>query len=277
MTTKERFEMNIDQVNSDFQGIKSKIVECGVEVADGTKTAELAEKVGEVFEAGKKSEYDAFWDTNQRNGERRGYYRAYPNTDGEWSAENFRPKYDFICEGSCAQMFYGWEYGNVKIDLGAIFKQQGIILDTSRATNVSSLFAFGAKLTGELPTVSCANAGSNTNGIFRGCKVSKIEKFIVTELTTFDTTFYICDELVDIVFEGTIANTLSMSQSTKLSKASIISVISHLSDTTTGLTVTLSKTAVDVAFEEDGGAVGSVSTEWENLVATKPNWTISLA
>ena len=46
MTTVERFEQNIDQVNSDFQAIKSKLIECGVEVADGTKTAEYAKKVG---------------------------------------------------------------------------------------------------------------------------------------------------------------------------------------------------------------------------------------
>lgn len=50
-------EMNVRQVNSDFQAIKDKIVEHGVEVADGTKTAEYASKIVDVFGAGKASVY----------------------------------------------------------------------------------------------------------------------------------------------------------------------------------------------------------------------------
>ena len=34
----------------------------------------MADQVDEVFEAGKKSEYDEFWDTLQSNGERRNYW-----------------------------------------------------------------------------------------------------------------------------------------------------------------------------------------------------------
>lgn len=63
----------------------------------------------------------------------------------------------------------------------------------------------------------------------------------------------------------------------KLSKPSITSIINCLSTTTSGLTVTLSKTAVNNAFEtSEGVADGSTSQEWLNLVATKTNWTISL-
>ena len=51
-----------------------------------------------------------------------------------------------------------------------------------------------------------------------------------------------------------------------------------LSTTTTGLTVTFSKTAVDKAFETAEGANdGSTSPEWLALVATRPNWGIGLA
>jgi hypothetical protein len=50
--------------------------------------------------------------------------------------------------------------------------------------------------------------------------------------------------------------------------------------TLTGTTIsaTLSKTAVDAAFETSSGAKnGSSSTEWKNLIATRPEVTISLA
>jgi hypothetical protein len=55
--------------------------------------------------------------------------------------------------------------------------------------------------------------------------------------------------------------------SPKLSKASIESIINALSSTTSGLTVTISKTAKEAVFTTE---------EWATLIATKPNWTISL-
>jgi hypothetical protein len=48
-------EQNIRQVNSDFQAIKAKIIEKGVDIADGTRTAEYASKIDEVYEAGKSA------------------------------------------------------------------------------------------------------------------------------------------------------------------------------------------------------------------------------
>ena len=68
-----------------------------------------------------------------------------------------------------------------------------------------------------------------------------------------------------------------MSQCTLLDKESLTSIINCLSDSTSGLTVTLSLTAVNKAFEITNGADnGSNSTEWLNLVNTRSNWTISL-
>lgn len=69
------------------------------------------------------------------------------------------------------------------------------------------------------------------------------------------------------VEEGTISNSLNMQWSTKLTKASITSIIEHLSTTTSGLTLTLPKTAKEAAFTTD---------EWVVIVAAKSNWNISL-
>ena len=79
------------------------------------------------------------------------------------------------------------------------------------------------------------------------------------------------NSLKEIRFEGVIGDTISFSDATKLSKASMENTISHLSDTASGKTLTLSKTAVNNAF---GSSTG---TEWLALVASKPNWTISLS
>jgi hypothetical protein len=67
---------------------------------------------------------------------------------------------------------------------------------------------------------------------------------------------------------GTVSvSGLNLQWSTKLSKASITSIINCLSSTTSGLSITLSKTAVDNAFTAE---------EWAALENTKHNWTIAL-
>ena len=75
--------------------------------------------------------------------------------------------------------------------------------------------------------------------------------------------------LEDIEFvPETIKISIDFYWCTKLSKASIESIINGLSADTSGLTVTISKTAVNNAFTDE---------EWATLIATKPNWTISLS
>ena len=76
---------------------------------------------------------------------------------------------------------------------------------------------------------------------------------------------------------GTLRISVNM-QWSPLSKDSIISIINALSTATSDLPITLSITAVNNAFETSPGAAdGSTSEEWTALIATKPNWTISLA
>lgn len=250
------------------------------------KLIQIAENEPKVYEAGKaegieqgkKSEYDEFWDAFQKNGERRDYQDAFSNSLNVWTQKNFKPKYSIICEGNNSNAFYAWEDKVNPFNLGAYLKSKGITLDTSKATVLTNFFAYGYGLVGEFPTISCESAGANTAGLFRSVNVSTIEKIIVTEQTVYTSWFlHSGDYLVDVVFEGTIATgKLNMSACTKLSKASIYSVINALSTTTSGLTVTLSKDAVNVAFKTGTTNNGSTSDEWKNLIATKSNWTISL-
>ena len=86
--------------------------------------------------------------------------------------------------------------------------------------------------------------------------------------------FYIATELREVRFEGVIGqNGFDVHWSTKLSEASIRSIINALSTTTTGLTVTLSETAVHSIWPPPSMAMWA---QWEALIATRPNWTISL-
>jgi hypothetical protein len=78
--------------------------------------------------------------------------------------------------------------------------------------------------------------------------------------------------LKNLTIEGTIGqNGFSVVDCKELSKASIISIINALSTTTSGLTVTLSKTAVVNAFGSE------TSAEWVTLKNEKSNWTVALS
>ena len=118
------------------------------------------------------------------------------------------------------------------------------------------------------------------NNMFNGCSsLTTIQQLDLTSGSYINTMFTGCTSLVNLTMTGTIKSSgFNVSPCTKLSKASITSIINVLSSTTTGKSVTLSLTAVNTAFETSSGAGdGSTSEEWTTLIATKSNWTISLS
>lgn len=236
-------------------------------VAEGLeKTQELntdLEKIINGGDTGYKSHYDRFWDTFQQNGNRTSYAYAFcssgPN-DNPWNDELFKPKYDINTVGT------------------------DFMFRCSKITNIrQALIDCGVKLTFNTPALYYTFYGSTTTHIpdlgdtprtnlqnaFASCtNLVSIGRLPVSETCSFASAFIVCTSLEDVIFDGVIGKgDLNLRWSTKLSKASITSIINALSTTTSNLTVTLSKTAVNNAFTTD---------EWNALVATKTNWTISL-
>ena len=220
-------------------------------------------------EDGKKAEYDAFWDAYQDYGRRTDYANCFSGRG--WSENTFKPKYDIVTSNS----YMLFRYCGIK-DLGealrAIRKRVVIgdkMLNLSFSNTLLEIID-GVEIDGvKTSYAQCFNYSS---------RLREIRVPLPTNETTGLDAFGGCGALEEVRFDGTIGtSTLNLSWSTKLSKASIENVISCLSATTSGLTVTFSKTAVNTAFETaDGAADGSTSTEWTTLIATKQNWTISL-
>lgn len=188
---------------------------------------------------GKQAEYDLLWDTLQNNGDPAGanyYYKFSYSTNGVgWTDENFNPKYPIITSASIT--------GGM-----ALFYTNKNITDT------------------KVPIVVL---GSTAQSLFVNAeKLVTIRELSVHAGVAFSTTFQGCYELINLTMSGTIGQSgLDLQHSQKLSKASIESVIEHLSTTTSGLSVTFSKTAVDAAFTDE---------EWATLANTRSNWTINL-
>ena len=270
MTAIEKLDMNVKQANSDFQAIKSKIVEKGVEVADGTPTADYASKVDEVYEAGKQSEYDAFWDAAQENGNRTNYNFAF--SADMWTKENFKPKYPIRPTDAYNTFAYIGQYlGELSSPQRMDFREL-CILDMSLCKVSQNLF-YNNRQVVALGVMDLRSMVS-FNKMFVGANnLEIIEKIILKEdgSQEISSPFENCKSLKTISFEGIIGETINFQWSTLLEKASITSIVNALSTAVSKKTLTLSKTAVNNAFE--GGSEGS---EWKTLIATKSSWTISL-
>ena len=232
-------------------------------------------KYNEGVEAGRQAEHDAFWDAYQDKGERTNYTGAFRGSG--WNDKTFTPKYNIIAN-SGYNMFNGCKISDLKM----ILDERGLMLDTSKATNLGGLFALDSGIDYvliRLPEISAVSSPSLNYAFQRRCGLVSIDKLILSnELAhTFTSTFLMTSALTNLTIEGTIGqNGLNLSWS-PLNKASLISIVNALSDTTTGLTVTLRLSAVNTAFETvEGLADGSTSDEWTALAATKSNWTINL-
>lgn len=197
---------------------------------------------------GKQAQYDLFWDSFQAKGKPINYATRFQNWQMGWTEVDaiYNPKYDFIHSSSPNGTFR-------ECYIKDIIKDNYFDYQTS-ATTLAYTFYYATRM-------------------------ENARTLHVREDTKYTSAFTGCGNLKEIRFAGTIGqNGLSFAQSTKLSKESHISVVEHLSATASGLTVTLSKAAVNKAFETSNGANdGSTSTEWITLVASKSNWTISLA
>lgn len=222
---------------------------------------------------GKQAEYDRFWDAYQDNGNRTNYRRAFGGRG--WSDETFKPKYD-IRPVNASDLFGD----SLIVNLFEILEQNGVVLDFSNATTMT--YVFGNAPIKRLGVMDL-RAATNITSVFSSMtSLVTIDSVIIKDdgsQAFGDSSFQACPSIENLTIQGTNGKSgLNLRWSTKLSKASITNVINVLSTTSTGQSVTLSKTAVNKAFETSVGANdGATSAEWLALVATRSNWTISLA
>ena len=208
---------------------------------------------------GALAEYDRFWDAFQDNGNRTHY--TYGFAGRGWTESNFMPKYKTIQPTSCTGMFFN----NTIPDLVSHFEKHGITLDFSKSTSVYD--AFSSTSTRRLPYLDISSAGSALTMFAYNSSLEEIAGLKCGVNNAFSSTFVGNSALVKVIFSGVINNNISLSDSKNLSKESITSLINTLSASASGKSATLSKTAKNNAFTD---------SEWNTLVGTKTNWTISL-
>lgn len=208
---------------------------------------QIKAKLDDVFDAGKKAEYDAFWDEYQNNGNRTDYRYAFAGPG--WNGDTLKPKYS-ISPIYTDDMF---SRNSNDIDLKDVLDKCGVVLDTSRATSMRNTFNITSLL--KIPTISVVSATNTDNLFYYSGWLVTVEKVIVTENTTYKGWFTSCGSLENITFEGVVAHDLDFKDCKKLTLNSLTDILIHLKDFTgTGeentRTLTLSQDSVDILNED---------------------------
>lgn len=241
---------------------------------------------GVVIECEYTQDIDAMHKVSRELGEKRERYIKWTNLLGRcggsfqfafagmgWTEATFKPIADIVL-GNAYNGQYMFSYSAIK-NIKQCLLDAKVKLDTSKTRYMA--FAFESASTTALPKIDLSGADGGTQSCFACKSLVTIDEVVFSEKTATTNTFSNAEKLTHVIFSGILVKSLDLHWSTLLDKESIVSAFSILSTTTSGLTLTLSKVAVDKAFETSTGANdGSTSTEWATLVGTKTNWTISL-
>lgn len=225
-----------------------------------------------VYDKGKQAEYDKFWDEFQQNGKRNNY--GYGIGGLGWTVDNFKPKYDMKNLLNATFMFCN---SGIRASLSDILDECGVEWSLTGCTNIT--YCFRTSQFTELPTVDGSSATSWGYLFADMTYLKTIQKLVFpssTTTNTFSNAFYRTSALENInEIEGTIKSNIDFS-ACPLSTASIVNIIEHLVNSST-VTLTLKATAKNnMSFPYTSPQSNTTYNSWDELVATKPDCTISL-
>lgn len=210
--------------------------------ADLIKPSEFANKIEAVYTAGQNAsgDYNEGFE-NGKTSEYDRFWNAYQNNGQAvtsymfygacWTDEVYKPKYPIVFNTGANAVFGMSKITDTKVDIS--IQMSGII---------QTFYGAGSLIT--------------------------IPSLTVTENTTFSSWFSACKALRNITIYGTIANDISFSVC-PLRKESVENIVSALSDTVTGKTITFNSEQMESISGNTGW--------WDDLKATKPNWTFALS
>lgn len=175
---------------------------------------------------GMQAEYDRFWDAYQQNGNRTNYEGAFYGTG--WTQTIFKPKYDITVTGSAYNIFRACK---LSVDLVQLLDGLGVTFDLSKSNNLQYAF-YGSAFT-HIGVVDTTTSPTLNNTFNSAGSLVTIDKLILKSEgdQTFTNAFNGCRSLENITIEGTIGDGINFSYS-PLSHDSLISIITHLADTT---------------------------------------------
>ena len=259
---------NINKAIADFNGIKTAITEKGVPVADTDGTETYAAAVKRVYAKGKADELDAFWDAWQDGGNRTDYDHGFAGWTANMAAF-LKPKYDI--HPTYAYMMFG--KNKAITDLVEWCEDCGITLDFSNCTSLSYLLLSSTiSRVGVIDAKKVYGLGSFLSG---NNYLTTVDKVIMSSdgLQKFNTDSFSALNLENITFDGVIGNNIWFHRCTKLTTASLLSILTALtkdSAKASGKTITLA-TAHKAKIEADTACTAQLNA------AIAAGWTVAYA
>lgn len=220
------------------------------------------------YNEGVKSEYDRFWDIYQINGNRSNYVGGFCGHG--WNNLTFKPKYDIIVQsgGSAQFMFNACRLSG---SLPELLNAAGVRMELRDIASADAMFHNATDIT-EIGELNISNTTVAGNLCCYTLSLTRIEKLIINDFGTTDfgnNAFLENRNLVDITFEGVIGLSINFQWSTKLSVASMKSIIMHLKDysDTTNESVYSIKFADECWAKLDAeGGVSPNGNQWSEYV-----------
>jgi len=214
----------------------------------------IAENEQKVYDAGKKSEYDMFWESFVGDGSKTINATALFAGRG-WKATNFKLP-DITIKPSNANYIF--------METGDLPYEEVKKVDFSQATGMYNAFNYsGIKHLGEIDARKSTNCGN----LFSNSSVEIIDKLYIGDKLVPSNWFSNCKNLKEIRFTGTIGqNGLDVEKSTLLSHNSLMSIIDALADKTQD-----TSKAWTVTLGTDNLAK---LTDDEKKKATKKGWSL---
>ena len=280
-----------DQVG---QGAYQSGLEEGYNTGYGTAMSEVSETINNAYQGGlaegynngygegtsngisigKEQQYNEFWDNHLSGGTRTDFRGGF---GAGWNDSTFKPPINSVINAKYADRMFA--YSSIT-DLKAICDERNVTIDFSTNSNSMAQLFMGSAIT-RIGVINVSNNTSASYLLYDGRRIVYVEKVILSTSGSQkinNNTFMNCEDLVDIDFEGVIGETTSFQWSKSLSHDSFVNIFRVLSTTSSGTSLTVSKEAVNKAFETSEGANdGSTSAEWLTLTGTRTNWTIALA
>lgn len=239
----------------DIDGIMLNCIDGGTPVLKDVVINQVSYDTG--YKAGNYDTVNEMMDALTDNGARTEYRYAFASE--RWTDELFKP-HTVIKPTNFQNGLYKSKIGN---------NAYTDLLDFSNCQNLSAAFMYSTvkmlKVIDARKTTSGFNGMSN---MLNNCsQLESVDEFYPSSGSSkanFQNTFTNCYALTKLIVKSEISqNGLDLHWSTELSGPSMRSIINNLSNSTSGLSVTLPN--------------GKLSeTELTSLIASKPNWTISI-
>ena len=227
---------------------------------------DMAENVEKVYEAGKKAEYDAFWDTYLSRCEKVGYQYAFAGRG--WYYDTFFPTKDIILKNGASYVFQETYMLTLKQQL----EKNGVKLDTSQMTNMDRLFYWamqGDNAGHIIPPIGNDNVTSAQYCFYVATGLREIEKFTVSPTCNVDMAFFRCDALRKLTLGNVIGgNGWNFSWAPMLEHETLLHILGKLEDKSADTSGTEWKLTL-------GSSNMTKLTEDEKNIAYKKGWLLA--